>query len=126
MITKILFTVVIIIAVAIFYRQKADSAQANERANSRAGSPGDGTENALPTRTLAYALIGILIAISVAVFGWNWQQSNKIVNIRVTSDGGEVISYQARHSEIKGRSFTTLTGVDVTLGESDRVEMLQQ
>lgn len=119
MIVKILFTIAVIIGVAIFYRQKAAGAEAAAR------QPANDTDS-MPVRTLAYVLIGVLIIISVGVFAYNWQENNTVITIRVTSDGGNVVTYQAKQSEIKGRSFTTLTGLDVKLGESDRVEMLEE
>ena len=76
------------------------------------------------TRAIAYVLIGILVAISVGVFFYKWQQDNRIVNIRVTTESGEVVNYQARHKDIDGRKFLSLKGVQVTLGTGDRVEML--
>lgn len=118
-IIKILFTIAVIIGVAIFYRQKAEATR-----TARPQPQGD--DDAMPVRTLAYVLIGVLIIISVGVFAYNWQENNTVINIRVTSEGGNVVTYQAKQSEIKGRSFTTLTGLDVKLGESDRVEMLQE
>lgn len=121
MLTKILFTLVVIIGVAIFYRNK--SSQAVQPTKKTAPVEAD---DSLPTRTLAYILIGVLIALSAGIFAYNWHQDNRIVNIKVTSEGGEVVNYQARHGAIKGRKFTSLDGINVTLGEGDRVEMLSQ
>lgn len=119
MITKILFTIAVIIGVALFYRQKSATAQATK--------PPRRTEDDAPSvRSLAYVLIGILIIISIGVFAYNWQENNRVITIRVTADGGNVVTYQAKQSDIKGRRFKTLTGLEVTLAESDRVEMLQE
>ena len=121
MLTKILFTLLVIVGVAIFYRNKASTANAVQ--NSPARAEPDGT---LSTRSLAYILIGVLVAISIGIFTYNRHQQNRIVNIKVTAETGEVTHYQARHRDIKGRQFTSLEGISVTLGQSDRIEMLNQ
>lgn len=123
MLTKILFTIVVIAGVAIFYRQKAERENA-ARIASQPVTPE--AESAVSPRTLAYILIGVLIAVSVGFFIVSWQQDNRIITIRVTAENGAVVSYQAYHKDIRGRSFISLSGSQVTLGESDRVEMLQQ
>ncbi len=122
MLTKILFTVVVIIGVAIFYRQKAEK----ENAGRVQASQAEETEASIKPRTLAYILIGVLVAISVTVFAFSWQRDNQIVNIRVTAESGDTVTYQAYQKDIKGRSFVSLSGSQITLGESDRVEMITQ
>ena len=119
MLTKILFTLLVIIGVAVFYRNKSAAATAKSRS-----IPPPTQDNSLPTRTLAYILIGLLITISIGIFAYNWHQQNRIIDIKVTSESGEVIHYQARHRDIHGRKFTSLEGINVTLGQSDRIEML--
>jgi hypothetical protein len=121
MLTKILFTLLVIIGVALFYRNKPAAKTETSR-----GIPPPSQDSSLPTRTLAYILIGVLIAISIGIFAYNWHQQNRIVDIKVTSESGEVIHYQARHRDVDGRTFTSLEGINVTLGQSDRIEMLNK
>ena len=121
MLSKIFFTLVVIIGVVLFYR--------NKRMREQPANPAPSAQEAegpLSTHTLAYIMIGILVAISGAVFAYNWHQNNRIVNIQVTSEGNEVVHYQARHGDIKKRVFITLDGVQVTLGQNDRMEIPQQ
>jgi len=122
MLTKILFTVIVIVGVAIFYRQKAEK-EGPTRAQQAAAQE---AEASVSPHTLAYIIIGVLVAISIAVFAVSWQRDNRVVNIRVTAESGDVVTYQAYQKDIKGRSFVSLSGSQITLGESDRVEMLQQ
>jgi len=122
MLTKILFTVVVIVGVAIFYRQKAEK-QNLERAKQAENTE---AEASISPRTLAYILIAVLVVISIVVFTFSWQRSNQVINIRVTAESGDVTTYQAYQKDIKGRSFISLSGSQITLGESDRVEMIQQ
>ena len=79
MLTKILFTLVVIIGVAIFYRNKGMQEQ-----RSGAKPASEQSDDSIPTRTLAYIMIGLLVAISIGVFAYNWQQNKRIFNIKVT------------------------------------------
>jgi len=120
MLTKILFTLLVIVGVALFFRNKAES---RPRPSPTQSTPEKETRS-LSTRLIAYLMIAILIAISVLIFVINYSSENRIVTIRVISESGTAISYQARHRTIKGRQFETLDGKLVTLGESDRIEMI--
>ena len=122
MLTKILFTLAVIFGVIIFYRSKQGAAR--PVAAPAAENP-PGNSGSLSTRTLAYIMIAVLVAISILVFVINWHSDNRIVNIRIVAEGGTTMNYQARHKTIKGRSFVTLDGTRVTLGESDRIEMIE-
>jgi len=122
MLTKILFTLLVIVGVMMFYRTKNMGAAGQQSQP----EPEVKTTGVLSTRRLAYLLIGVLVAISISIYVYHWNQGNRIVNIKVTSDGGETVNYQARHKDIKGRSFVSLDGIQVTLGQSDRVERLQE
>ena len=77
----------------------------------------------LSVKTVAYLIVGILVIISATIFVFKYQSDNRIVNIRVIAEDGTSTVYQARQKEIKGRQFLTLDNKQVTLGESDRIEM---
>lgn len=116
MLVKILFTLLVIIVVALVFRTKQGASQsvsANDPVDTRS----------LPPRMVAYGLVGVLMLVSVAIFVIKYQSDNRIVNISVIAKDGESTLYQARHKDIKGRQFLTLDGKQVALGESDRVEM---
>ncbi len=116
MLTKILITVAVIIIVAIVFRTKT----APTRSPTVEKPDESGT---LSVRGVTYALLGILLLIAAGIFIIKFQADNKIITIRVISDDGVSTIYQARQKTIKGRRFTTLDNKQVTLGESDRVEM---
>ena len=128
MLTKILFTLLVIVGVVFFFRTKTGSNPQTPQVDGRSpvaltdATPKPGTRS-LSTRTIAYGMLTILAGISVIIFVLHSNSANRIVNIRVISDAGETTHYQARHKTIKGRKFETLDGKSVTLGESDRVEM---
>lgn len=113
MLTKIFFTLVVIIIVALVFRTK--NAPKVVKAAEQEGS--------LSVRTVAYFIIAALIIISSTVFYFKYRSDNTIVNIKVISEDGTSTVYQAYQKSIKGRQFQTLDQRQVTLGESDRVEM---
>jgi hypothetical protein len=77
----------------------------------------------MQARTVIYALLGVIIAISALLFVLHWQDEHEIINIRVTDANGGKVDYQAYKMAIEGRRFTTLDGREVTLGNGDRIEM---
>ena len=116
MLTKIFFTIVVIVIVALVFRTKAAPQKAKivEQEES---------EGSLSVRTVAYIIIVALVVISSTIFYFKYQSDNKIINIRIISDDGTSTVYQAHQKSIKGRQFETLDHRKVTLGESDRIEM---
>ena len=121
MLLKILFTLAVILAVAVIFRVK------NQAQNPP--PPSSATEHAgggVSSRTVIYTLLGLIISISILIFVLHWSNQRQIINIRVTNSQGETTNYQAYRKTIEGRRFTTLGGISVTLGASDRVEMLDQ
>ncbi len=116
MLTKILITVAVIIIVAIVFRTKAAPAR-----SPTVETPDE--SGTLSVRGVTYALLGILLLVAAGIFIIKFQADNKVITIRVISDDGVSTIYQARQKTIKGRHFITLDNKQVTLGESDRIEM---
>ncbi|NKB75856.1 MAG: hypothetical protein GKR96_02150 [Gammaproteobacteria bacterium] len=132
MLTKILFTLLVIVGVGFFFRTKNQNLQENKNDSPLEKDTGNvtnlmnPTKKSLSTRTVAYLMIAVLVSISILIFVISSNNDNRIVNIRIIGESGETTNYQARHKTIKGRNFETLDGKMVTLGESDRVEMIEQ
>ena len=116
MLSKILLTIAVIVTVMLVYRTKAASRQPTP-----AQAPG--SQGSLPVRAVAVVIIFMLVAVSSAVFFFKYQSDNRIITIRVISEDGASTIYQARQKAIKGRHFRTLDNRNITLGESDRMEM---
>ncbi|MDP6140147.1 MAG: hypothetical protein V1245_00380 [Arenicellales bacterium] len=118
MLTKILFTLAVIIVVALVFRVKT---QQPARAVAPAATAGRAGVSA---SMVAYSLLGLVLAISALVFFLHWQAQHRIINIRVTDGQGQTLTYQAYQKTIEGRRFTTLDGIAVDLGQGDRIEIL--
>ncbi len=121
MLTKFLFTIIAIVVVLLVYsasfRKKAHTVY-KAKTNSRKPNK--------VTRAVLYSCVVAIAVASSAIFFYKWQVDNTIVSIRVISGIAEnATTYKALRKDIKGRTFTTLDGRLVTLGESDRVEILK-
>ena len=116
MLTKILFTLLVVCVVYVVYRARGPK--------SAPRATNEKTHTTSP-HLIAYSFVGLLVAISGLIFYLNWRDDHQIVDIRVTNGAtGQSTTYQAYKTAIEGRSFQTLDGRLVTLGASDRIEML--
>ena len=116
MLTKILFTLAVILVVALVFRVKNTPVKpgATQTQNSKGG---------VSAAMVAYTLLGLVIAISALVFVL--QDQHKVIDIQVTNSQGNALKYQAYKKAIEGRRFTTIDGVSVDLADSDRIEILE-
>ena len=120
MLTKILFTLAVILVVALVFRVKNTPAQAVKPAAAQTQN----TQGGVPAAMVAYTLLGLVIAISALVFVLHWQDQHQVIDIQVTNSQGNALKYQAYKKAIEGRRFTTIDGVSVDLADSDRIEIL--
>jgi flagellar hook assembly protein FlgD len=118
MLTKILFTVLVVVIVAVVFRHKTEARPLKKRLQA-APVGKDGVQ----ARTVIYAILGLIVAVSALLFVLHWQDQHQIVNIQVIDGNGVTVSYQAYKKSIEGRRFVTLDGREVALGDNDRVEM---
>ena len=109
------------LAVAVIFRVKNQPQKLTPP-----GAATDRSGGGVSSRAVIYTLLGLIISISILIFVLHWSNQRQIINIRVTNSQGETTNYQAYRKSIEGRRFTTLGGIDVTVGASDRVEMLGQ
>lgn len=119
MLTKILFTALVIVVVYVFYRYRGRGPVKIEKTD-KPTKP-----NAI-AYFAAYGFIVILLLVSGTIYYFHWQQAHKIVTIRVI-DGNStnVTVYKAYQKSIKGSRFESLDGKTVVLGESERVEFIE-
>lgn len=118
MLTKVLFTLLVIIAVAVIFRHKTRGRATGERQR-----PPRAAAGGIRSSTVIYAIGALIIVLSALLFVLHWQDQHRIVNIQVTDSGGNTTAYQAYKKSIEGRRFVALDGREVTLGDNDRVEM---
>ena len=119
MLTKILVTIVVVVAVLTFYRVKNSGrvTEAARRLESRAPA------NNRFGRMVAYGFVGILILISAGWYALHWQEQHRIITIRVIGDNGTT-TYKAYNKDLKGNRFESIDGRTVILGDSERIEII--
>jgi len=117
--TKILVTILVIVAVLTFYRVKNSGrvTEAARRLEARA------TENNRFGRMAAYGFVGVLILVSVVWYGLHWQEQHRVLTIRVIGESGTT-TYKAYNKDVKGNRFESLDGKTVILGDSERIEII--
>ncbi len=128
MITKIFFTMLVIIVVGMIFRSQNQNQAKNpgkatphNRQNKADKTPDEPAS--LAPRTVAYLLVGLLIIVSGVVYYFSWSDSNQLVTLRVISAGGTLSEYQAYRKDIKGREFNSIDGTYIRLADTDRLEM---
>jgi hypothetical protein len=121
MITKILFTMLVIIVVGMVFKSKSHN---RTIATQQAEKPPTTQASSLAPKTVAYLLLGLLILVSGVVFYFSWSDAREIVTLRVINAAGIQSEYQAFRKDINGREFTSVDGVYTRLANSDRLEMI--
>ncbi len=118
MLGKILFTLVIILLVFALMRSRSRSGQVS-RANANDSAP-----LSRAPRVMAYSFLALVIALGGGFMYYDWQHSHEVLNLRViNSRTGNSVSYQVYRGDIRGRTFTTMEGVKVSLSDEERVEI---
>ena len=119
MLTKILFTALVIGVVWMIYRNRGrpqPPKRAAPRQQVRANPIG---------RFAAYGFVVVLLLVSGVIYYFHWRDAHTIVTIRVIDGGSDQVTvYKAYRKEIKGNRFETLDGRSVVLGEAERVEFI--
>ncbi len=124
MITKVLFTMLVIVIVGMIFRSKN---QKQAKRSVVSGSNGAQAETtSMAPKTVAYLLLGLLIIVSGVVFYFNWSDANRLVTLRVIDASGSLSEYQAYQKDIRGREFTSIGGVLIQLADTDRLEIVMQ
>ncbi len=118
MIGKILFTIVVILVILAAARGRA------RRAGGGATTSAPAEPTARWPRYLAYGFVATVIGVGAIFFYQDWHERNTVLSVRViNSRTGLTSSYQVKRGDMRGRTFTTLDGVTVTLAEEERVEI---
>lgn len=119
MITKILFTAMVILAVLVYARHRT-ARRAPERP-AEAPAPAPWYWRLMPAGLLVAAL-----AAGSLVFWLEWQHEHRIFTARVIDTrSGEVRTYPVYPDEVEGRRFTTVDGRQVTLADVERMELIE-
>jgi len=119
MITKILFTIAIIVGVVLITRYSAQRRPAIPRyvatVNPRK-----------PVRIAAYVVVGLIVASAALWLIMEWRDAHEVLTVRVVnSETGTEVVYDAFRSDIDKRTFRTVDGRRVTLADVERLEVME-
>ncbi len=118
MITKILFTALIIFAALLFMRHKG--AQESVRAARQ-------QESRKTAMFVAIAFVSLTLAISAGLYYLHWKEQHRIFAVRVINghSGGEQ-RYHVYQGDINGRRFRTIDGRLINLSDAERMEVQER
>jgi len=124
MLSKILLTILIIMAAIIFLRMKNAEAV---KAPASSAKPKSESEGQKMFRQGAYLFL-LFMAISAAVMMYyEIGERYKTVQVHVVNtQTGERVSYQAEQQDIKSDSFKTLEGKTVYVADIERIEIEEE
>lgn len=120
MIGKVLFTIAVILVVALIWRTRAPRRPG--------GRPPPRLINPVPARRwplkgLAIAVVALMLLTSAYLLYEHWRDSSEVIFIRVVDAGsGRTAEYQAQRGDIRDREFITTDGRRIVLAETERLE----
>ena len=120
MIGKILFTIGVILVVALIWRTR-HPAQASANAEPRLINPR--TQRGWPMKGLAIGAIALMLLASGFLLYDHWRDSAEVIFIRVVdAPSGRATEYRAQRGDIQDREFVTTDGRRIVLAETERLE----
>ena len=120
MIGKILFTIGVILVVALIWGTRS-ARPTVPQALPRVVNPPPGRRS--PVRALALAAVVLMLLGSAYLLYEYWRDSNEVIFIRVVdAASGRATEYRAQRGDIEDREFVTTDGRRIVLAETERLE----
>ena len=119
MITKILFTALVVLAGLTYLRYQA----VRSRRDALARQAGLAAERRR-AMWVAGGLVALTLAISAILYYQHWQEAYRLFNVLVVnSHTGAEQRYQVYQADIDGRRFRTIDGRLIILSDAERMEV---
>ena len=120
MIGKVLFTIGVILVVALIWRTRRPE-QGSDRPEPRLINPQ--AQRRWPIKGLAIGVIALMLLASGFLLYEHWRDSSEVIYIRVVdASSGRTAEYRAARGDIGERTFTTVDGRHIVLAETERLE----
>lgn len=121
MLTKILFTALLIAGAVFYFRKKKESeSQDNPIPLVDAGSEGNHPSFA---KFMAYALVALTLISGIITYYINWQDDHRLYEVNVINPKtGSTETYKAFKKDLHNRWFITTTGQQISISELERME----
>ncbi|SCZ61696.1 hypothetical protein [Thiohalomonas denitrificans] len=121
MITKLLFTALIVAGVIFWTRHRGEARQRRSRRPESRAARSPWYWRMAP----AGALLAVL-GVSAFVFWLEWEAEHQVFTVRVIDTrSGEVRQYPVYRDAVSNRSFQTIDGRRVTLADVERMELVE-
>jgi len=120
MIGKILFTLAVILVVALVWRTRRPT-DSQERPPPRLINPAQ--PRRWPIKGLALAVAVLMLLASAYLLYDHWRDNSEVIFIRVVdASSGRAVEYRAQRGDIEDREFVTTDGRRVVLADTERLE----
>jgi hypothetical protein len=120
MIGKILFTLAVVLVVALVWRTRSPALSARRPPPRLINPAGPGRS---PVRMLALAVVVLMLLGSSYLLYEHWRDSAEVIFIRVVdASSGRAMEYRAQRGDIRDREFVTVDGRRIVLAETERLE----
>lgn len=124
MLTKILVTALVILGCYAFIRFQRNKQPAQSKQAVLTGRQQAKISVASSFKWLAVSLVVLTLATAVGFFIYDWQDNHERVIVKVTNPhNGETVSYQVYKGDLQERSFETVQGQIIRVGNSERIEV---
>lgn len=122
MLTKLLLTAAVIFGCYLFIRHKRAVSAASQSPVRVQQSPK--TPENKPVNFIALALVGVTVVAAVGFFIYDWQDNKTLLEVKVINpSNSEETIYQVYKGDLGARSFETIQGQQVRIGNSERMEV---
>jgi hypothetical protein len=120
MLGKVLFTLAVILVVALIWRTRRP-AHPGDRPPPRLINPPQARHSSL--RWLALAVVVLMVLASAFLLYDYWRDTSEVIFIRVVdASSGRATEYRAQRGDIQDREFVTTDGRRIVLAETERLE----
>lgn len=120
MIGKILLTLCVIVLAWLVIRNR-QRRMAMIAARPPAGPAASGSGS---WRLGVYLFVAAMVLVSGVLIYQRWQHGDRVVTVRVVdTQSGRSVTYQARRKDVEERHFVTLDGREVSVAETERIEL---
>ena len=125
MITKILFTALIILAALVFVRHK--SSQSRRPELDRQARQAQQDESRKTAMFVAIAFVSLTLAVSAGLYYSHWKEAHRIFTVQIiNSHTGSEQTFHVYQGDINGRKFRTIDGRQINLSDSERMEVQER
>ncbi|MES9968744.1 MAG: hypothetical protein ABW092_01840 [Candidatus Thiodiazotropha sp.] len=122
MITKLILTLSVIAIAWLVVKNRQQRVEAISHDRQPGVAPRQATNPLM--KWGAYALLAMLLLGSGGYLYMQWQDAARVVTVIVVdTQTGRSVSYQARRGDIEERYFVTLDGREVSVANSERIEL---